>query len=328
MQPLQVYSVIPKLPEKLKPLWDLAYNFWFEWNHQIADLFAQMDQALWRKSRKNPVLFLNHLPQSVIETLAEDNLFVERLDQIHNELKHYLAKRKSSLPFAHENGNEPVIAYFSAEFGLALSMPIYSGGLGVLAGDHLKSSSDLNIPLVGIGLCYQQGYFRQYLTQDGWQQERYVINDFDQMPLTLVKDKDSRPVRIPLTMLGQQMLIQVWKADVGRIQLFLLDTNISENPPHFREITSQLYGGGLEMRMRQEIVLGIGGLKTLHSLGFNPLVIHMNEGHSAFAGLERIGSSWPLIPCPSSPPWSWWPPPRSSPPIRRFRPATTASRRT
>jgi glycogen phosphorylase len=288
MQPLQVYSVIPRLPEKLSPLWELAYNFWFEWNHEISDLFAQMDQVLWRKCRKNPVWFLNHLPQQVIEDLSKDGIFLERLDQIHKELQHYLKKKKSSLSFDHGNGNEPVIAYFSAEYGLALSLPIYSGGLGVLAGDHLKSCSDLNIPLVGIGLCYQQGYFRQYLTQDGWQQERYVINDFDQMPLTLVKDKDALPVRVALSMLGQQVMIQVWKAEVGRIRLFLMDTNIPENPPHFREITSQLYGGGLEMRMRQEIVLGIGGLKVLHALGFDPLVIHMNEGHSAFAGLERI----------------------------------------
>ncbi|MFP4070406.1 MAG: alpha-glucan family phosphorylase [Desulfovibrionales bacterium] len=288
MQPLKIFSVIPRLPKELSPLWELAYNFWFEWNHEISDLFAQMDQVLWRKSRRNPVWFLNHLPQQTIGELAGDAVFLERLNQISKDLKRYTGKTTSPLSFAHRNGNQPVVAYFSAEYGLGLSLPVYSGGLGVLAGDHLKSASDLNLPLVGIGLCYQQGYFRQYLTQDGWQQERYTVNDFDQMPLDLVLDTHGKPVRVSVTMQGQNVIIQIWRAIVGRISLFLLDTNIPENPPHFREITAQLYGGGLEMRIRQEIVLGIGGVKALQALNLKPQVIHMNEGHSAFAGLERI----------------------------------------
>ncbi len=288
MQPLRVYSVVPKLPVKLEPLWDMAYNYWFSWNSAIEDIFAQIDPRLWRESYKNPVWFLNHVPQQRLEELASDELYLDRLREARNSLKHYVSKKTSPIVFSGANAGKPVVAYFSLEYGLSLCLTIYSGGLGILAGDHLKSASDLNIPLVGVGLCYQQGYFRQYLTPDGWQQERYPVYDFEQMPLKLTRDAAGEPLCITLDLQGQRLKAQIWEAVAGRVKLYLLDTNVADNPAHFKQITSRLYGGGLEMRIWQEILLGVGGVKALRALNLDPKVIHMNEGHSAFAGLERI----------------------------------------
>ncbi len=287
MQPLHVYTVVPKLPEKLAPLKVLAGNLYFSWQHEIEEFFAQMDRDLWEKSEHNPVWFLNHLPQATLEDLAEDEFFLDRLSTITAAFEKYRAKR-APLTGLEAPDAGTVIAYFSAEYGIAQCLPVYSGGLGILAGDHLKAASDLNIPLVGVGLCYQHGYFRQYLTHDGWQQERYQPNDFEQMPLTAVLDRDGQPLKVRIMMQGKPLYFRVWQADVGRIPLYLMDTNISENTPERREITSQLYGGDLEMRIMQEFLLGIGGIKALGAMGITPRVIHMNEGHSAFAGLERI----------------------------------------
>ncbi|MFO7817365.1 MAG: alpha-glucan family phosphorylase, partial [Desulfovibrionales bacterium] len=262
MRPVQIYSVIPRLPENMTPLWDLAYNFWFTWRHEIQDLFSQMDISLWKRSRSNPVWFLNHLDQDILEELSKDAFFLERLNTIHQQLSDYQAESATLLD-VQLGQREPVVAYFSAEFGICLCLPIYSGGLGVLAGDHLKSSSDMNIPLVGIGLCYQHGYFRQYMTSDGWQQERYPINDFEQMPLTLVRGADNSPVTINVQLEERIVYSRIWKARVGRVDLYLLDANVEENDPQDRVLTSQLYGGDLEMRLKQEILLGIGGVRAL-----------------------------------------------------------------
>ena len=182
----------------------------------------------------------------------------------------------------------PVIAYFSAEFGLHECLPIYAGGLGILAGDHLKSASDLGIPLVGVGLMYQKGYFRQYLNIDGWQQETYVENDLHNMPMELVRKDSGRPLTISVDYPGRTVQAQIWCVSVGRVKLYLLDTNVPANSPGDRMITSSLYGGDRELRMRQEILLGIGGLKALVAMDLNPTVCHMNEGHAAFMALERI----------------------------------------
>jgi starch phosphorylase len=287
MQPLHVYTVVPKLPEKLLPLRRLAGNLYFSWQHEIEEFFAQIDRDLWEQSEHNPVWFLTHLPQGTLEELAEDEFFLDRLSTIAAGFEKYVSKRgpMTGLDSAEEG---PVVAYFSAEYGLAQCLPVYSGGLGVLAGDHLKSASDLNIPLVGIGLCYQRGYFRQYLTHDGWQQERYHANDFEQMPLFPVLDNDGHPLKVRIFMQGKPLFFRIWRVDVGRVPLFLMDTNIAENSPERRDLTSQLYGGDLEMRLMQEYLLGIGGIKALGAMGLSPRVIHMNEGHSDFAGLERI----------------------------------------
>jgi glycogen phosphorylase len=287
MRPLKVYSVTPRLPDNLLSLWDLAFNFWFSWKHEISELFERIDYQLWNKCRQNPVRFLNHLPQGVIKDMSGDEFFVGRLNKTMESLEKYRSETKSAFDFKDAKG-EPVIAYFSAEYGISLSLPIYSGGLGMLAGDHLKSASDLNLPLVAIGLCYQRGYFRQYLTVDGWQQERYPINDFEEMSMVEVTGDKGEPLVLEVGLLGRKVRIRIWKALIGRITLYLLDTNLNENDPTDREITAQLYGGDWEMRLKQEIVLGIGGIRALEAIGLNPRVIHMNEGHSAFAGLERI----------------------------------------
>ena len=288
MQPLRVYSVVPKLPPKLEALWDLAYNCWFSWNTGIHELFAQMDQKLWHECELNPVAFLKRLPQRTLESLASDQFFVDRLTELKKNLDSYLSKKTSSIPLPNDESAGPVIAYFSLEYGIAEALPIYSGGLGILAGDHLKSASDLSLPLVAVGIAYQQGYFRQYLAPDGWQQERYPVYDFEEMPMTPVMGADGKRLLIQADLKGDRVFFQVWKVAVGRISLYLLDTNIAENEPRFRQITTRLYGGNLEMRLWQEILLGIGGIKALDALGYTPKVIHMNEGHSAFAGLERI----------------------------------------
>lgn len=286
MQPLHTYTVVPKLPERLQPLKDLAHNLYFSWHHEVEDFFAQMDRELWEKSEHNPVRFLNHLPQGMLEELAEDEFFLDRLSTVAANFRKYMEKLGSA--GFDSLGQGPVVAYFSAEYGIAQCLPVYSGGLGILAGDHLKSASDLNIPLVGVGLCYQRGFFRQYLTHDGWQQERYQVNDFEEMPLSPVLDANAEPLRVRIVMQGRPLFFRIWRADVGRIPLFLMDTNVAENTPDRREITAQLYGGDLEMRIMQEFLLGIGGVKALEAMGMSPRVIHMNEGHSAFAGLERI----------------------------------------
>ncbi|MGJ3523871.1 alpha-glucan family phosphorylase [Nitratidesulfovibrio sp. D1] len=287
MQPLKVFSVIPKLPEGLEGLWELAYNLWFSWNSDIESIFSQMDQRLWQESYRNPVWFLNHVPQRTLEELSRDTFFKQRLSDAVAQLRQYVG-RPSPHKFEQVPPGTPAVAYFSLEFGLALCLPIYSGGLGILAGDHLKSASDLNVPLVGIGIAYQQGYFRQYMTPDGWQQERYPVYDFEQMPMRPALTPDGQPAVVRVDVGNRPLAARIWQAAVGRVTLYLLDTNLPENPPDFRQITERLYGGNIEMRLWQEILLGIGGIKALKVLGIDPKVIHMNEGHSAFAGLERV----------------------------------------
>ena len=287
MQPLRVFSIIPKLPPSLEPLWFLAHNYWFAWNNDIEALFSDIDPKLWSDSYKNPVWMLNHVPQDRYDALAEDTYYKDRLAMQVNALSRYLAA-PSPYKFEDTPSGSPAIAYFSLEFGVSLCLPIYSGGLGILAGDHLKSASDLNVPLCGIGLAYAQGYFRQYMTPDGWQQERYPDYDFEQMPMQVACTPTGEVAKVHLSIGERPLTAQIWEAKVGRISLYLLDTNIPENPPDFRTITARLYGGNLEMRLWQEILLGIGGIKALEVLGLKPQVIHMNEGHSAFAGLERV----------------------------------------
>ncbi|MDL2316221.1 alpha-glucan family phosphorylase, partial [Desulfovibrio sp. OttesenSCG-928-A18] len=287
MQPLRIFSIIPKLPASLDPLWFLAHNYWFAWNNDIETLFSDIDPDLWQQSYRNPVWMLNHVSQERYDALAEDSYYKNRLSMQVESLSRYLAA-PSVLKFGDVPPGSPAVAYFSLEFGVSLCLPVYSGGLGILAGDHLKSASDLNVPLVGIGLAYAQGYFRQYMTPDGWQQERYPQYDFEQMPLRPAVTPSGEEARVHLQVGDRPLAAQIWEAKVGRITLYLLDTNIAENPPEFRAITARLYGGNLEMRLWQEILLGIGGIKALNVLGLNPQVIHMNEGHSAFAGLERV----------------------------------------
>ena len=286
MRPSHTFRVIPALPPRLEPLRDLAHNLWWSWNHEAIDLFRRLDRDLWESSGHNPVLMLGTIRQERLEQAAEDDGFVAYLDRVYDDFQQYMQDRNTW--YAKEHGNDLRIAYFSAEFGLTESLSIYAGGLGILAGDHLKSASDLGLPLVGVGLLYQQGYFRQYLNPDGWQQESYPENDFYNLPLILERKPSGAPLRVEIEFPGRTVLAQVWRAQVGRVPLYLLDTNLEDNQPADRDITDQLYGGDSEMRIKQEIVLGIGGIRALEALGLRPTVCHMNEGHSAFLALERI----------------------------------------
>ncbi|MBN1300331.1 MAG: alpha-glucan family phosphorylase [Melioribacteraceae bacterium] len=280
------FNVIPSLPKKLEPLREIANNLYWSWNADALVLFRRMDRELWVESNHNPVLMLGMLSQERFEELAEDQGFISHLNRVYFQFEVYMKESKWYQKKYEESPN-PYIAYFSAEFGLTECLQIYSGGLGVLAGDHLKSASDLGIPLVAVGLCYKEGYFQQYLSNDGWQQERYELIDFYNQPMTLVEDK-GEPVKIALEFPGRTVTIQIWKIQVGRVPLYLLDTNVPENTPDDQRITRSLYGGNNETRIQQEIVLGIGGIRALHVLNIKPYVCHMNEGHSAFLALERI----------------------------------------
>jgi glycogen phosphorylase len=283
----RAFEVVAELPEPLRALKKLAYNFRWTWHHGTRDLYREIDRQLWEDVDHNPVQLLARLPQARIQKLAKDAGFLAKLRLCEEDLDGYLAAetwfgQQQNLP------ESLSIAYFCAEFGISESLPIYSGGLGVLAGDHLKAASDLGLPLVGVGLLYSRGYFRQSLSADGWQQERYPEYDFYQMPLRLVRGQDEQPLHIQVELPDRIVTCQVWRADVGRIALYLLDSNVLENEATDQGITDTLYGGDEEMRIRQEVILGIGGMRALQAIGIRPTVCHMNEGHAAFLSIERI----------------------------------------
>ena len=281
------YNVVPNLPPQMEALRRLAYNLCFSWKWEIRDMFQRLDPRLWVECRHNPVLMLGLLSQEILEELSNDQGFLAQLDRLSEGFDRYLSQpRIQAMDYCPEVPFQ--VSYFSAEFGMAECLPIYSGGLGILAGDHLKSASDLNVPLVGVGLLYQEGYFSQYLSAEGWQMETYPVNDFSNMPVKLVRDPEGQPLSVSVDFKGEPVKVLIWRIDVGRVPLYMLDTNVEDNPPEFRVTTGQLYGGDREMRLRQEIVLGIGGVRALKALGIEPTVIHMNEGHSAFSALERI----------------------------------------
>lgn len=303
MQPIRTFNVSPSLPKSLEPLRKLAYNLHWDWNVETKDLFIRLDRDLWESSRHNPVLMLGTISQTRLQEVAEDEGFLAQMERASRQLDDYLKERTwyrknrglvDSQPLAalgkttEQQTTDECYAYFCAEFGLVDCLPIYSGGLGVLAGDHLKSASDLGLPLVAVGLLYQEGYFAQYLNADGWQQERYPINDFYNMPLHLERHPDGSELRIEVDYPGRTVYARVWRVEVGIVPLYLLDTNIEPNNPYDHDITDQLYGGDLDMRIHQEMMLGIGGVRALQALGYKPTVYHLNEGHSAFLILERI----------------------------------------
>ncbi len=287
MQPIRTFNVSPSLPPRLEPLRQLAYNLHWDWNVETKDLFRRLDSDLWESSRHNPVLMLGTISQARLLEVVEDEGFLAQMDRANRQLEDYLQERTW---YQKQRGQTPkeCYAYFSAEFGLVDCLPVYSGGLGVLAGDHLKSASDLGLPLVGVGLLYQQGYFAQYLNADGWQQERYPINDFYNMPLHLERNPDGSELRIAVDYPGRKVYARVWRVQVGTVPLYLMDTNIEPNKAYDHDITDQLYGGDIDMRIHQEIMLGIGGVQMLKALGLKVTAYHMNEGHAAFSALERI----------------------------------------
>ncbi len=287
MKDVMVYTVVPNLPDRLQPLMEMARNVWFGWNREAIDLFRSVDQNLWEETNHNPMAILGRLGNERITELLKDEGFLLQMDRLLSEFHRYKGDSKA-YTFGLDTPVDFTVAYFSAEYGLTDCLPIYSGGLGVLAGDHLKSASDLCIPLVAVGLIYQKGYFRQYLNADGWQNETYPDNDFHNLPMSLVRNSQDEPLTIEVPLQNRSIKVRVWRIEVGRIPLFMLDTNNVENADNDRDITSYLYGGDREMRLRQEIVLGIGGVRALEQLELLPDVFHMNEGHSSFAILERI----------------------------------------
>ena len=287
MPTVRSFTVLPALPEPLRDLETIARNMFWSWNPELVELFKRIDSNLWSRCGHNPVKLLGSVSQARLDALAENQGFLGQLQRGAEKLKSYL-----DAPTWYEKVcskcSKPIIAYFSAEFGAHECLPIYAGGLGILAGDHLKSASDLGVPLVGVGLLYQKGYFRQYLNIDGWQQEIYVENDFYNMPIELVRKESGRPLTVSVEYPGRCVIAQIWCVAVGKVKLYLLDTNVAANSPMDRMITSSLYGGDRELRIRQEIMLGIGGLKALSAMDIAPTVCHMNEGHAAFMALERI----------------------------------------
>ena len=289
MRPIRTFSVIPALPSAIEALRPIAYNLRWSWSHDSIELFRRLDGELWEATGHNPVLMLGTIEQERLESASRDDAFLAHLRRVWEKFESYLRGESSWFQrLYHGAGDKPLIAYFSAEFGLTECLSIFAGGLGILAGDHLKSASDLGIPLVGVGLLYQQGYFRQYLNQAGWQQEQYETNDFYNLPLSPVRRAGDEPLTIQVEFPGRSVFAQVWCAQAGLIPLYLLDANIAANQrSEDRDITDQLYGGDREMRIRQEMLLGIGGCRALEAIGLEPTVYHMNEGHSAFLALER-----------------------------------------
>ena len=287
MRIVKRFVITPSLPSKLQPLLEIAQNMWWCWNPEAIQLLRRVDPELWEKLDHNPKAVLGNLSAERVDELLRDTAFLAHLTEVRAELDRYMT---FTTWYDNEHGDlkRQSIGYFSLEFGLHECLPLYSGGLGVLAGDHLKSASDLGLPLAGVGLAYQHGYFRQYLNHDGWQQEEYRENDFYNMPMMLELDDSGQPQIVEVEYPGRRVLAKIWRVQVGRVPLLLLDTNLRRNEPGDREITSRLYGGDNDMRIRQEILLGIGGIRALAKLGFNPTVCHLNEGHSAFLSLERI----------------------------------------
>jgi len=286
MPRVHAYRVSPSLPVRLQCLHILSLNLRWSWHHPTIELFRRLAPDLWEETGHNPRLILGRIDQKRLAELCVDEAFLAQLDRASADLDEYLAGA-GWFAAAHPEAMAIRIAYFSAEFGLTECIPNYAGGLGILAGDHLKSASDLGLPLVGVGLLYQGGYFHQYLNADGWQQETYPINDFHNLPIQPVADGAGKPLTVHIDFPGRRLAAQIWKAQVGRVPLYLLDTNVADNTAGDRQVTGALYGGDRELRIQQEIVLGIGGMRALHALGIRPTVCHMNEGHSAFLGPER-----------------------------------------
>ncbi len=271
----------------LENLREMAGNLWFSWNPEAVEIFDHLDEQLWEQTDHNPLQVLISLSSHRLAQIQEDEGYLSHVEKVCQRFRTYV-KGKRSYDFGLDHPLDFTTAYFSLEFGLSDSVPIYSGGLGVLAGDHLKSASDLNVPLVGVGILYQEGYFRQRLSPEGWQQELFPRTEFDALPLEKTTDVSGAPIRVSVDLAEETIWLRVLRLRVGRIPLYLLDADIPENVPHLRSVTGRLYGGDQEMRVRQEIVLGIGGSRALNALGIDAKVFHLNEGHAAFVLLEKL----------------------------------------
>ncbi len=282
------FNVQPNLPENIKFLEELANDMWFTWNWQAILLFVQIDSELWTLSKRNPKWFLGSVPQKRLEELSKDEKFVASVNQVKEAYYNYKRNPHTWYREHKQENGQLLTAYFSMEYGIGEGLPIYSGGLGMLAGDHIKSASDLDMPIIGVGLFYKQGYVQQVLNREGWQNEEYPDNDWAHMPVERVKGADGNDITVDIPLADENVKACVWRVPVGRTSLYLLDTNLQENTPAQRAITEKLYGGDRENRIRQEVVLGIGGVKALSAMGIKPTVYHINEGHSAFLLFQRI----------------------------------------
>lgn len=276
------------IPRRIERLADIAQNLWWSWNPEVVRLFRHIDEDLWDRVNNNPVKFLRLVKRTRLNALLQDQGFLNHYDSAIAAFDAYMSEKNTWYARNHPDRSNEVIAYFSTEFGLNESLPIYAGGLGVLSGDHTKEASDLGLPFVGVGFIYQEGYFRQRISEDGWQEAYWEPMQYQDLPITPARDPNGDPVIVDVNLPGRVVHVQVWKIQVGRVPVYLMDTQIDSNTPEDRNLTARLYSSDLDIRITQEIVLGIGGVRALRRLGINPTVWHMNEGHSAFMTLERM----------------------------------------
>jgi len=271
-----------------KRLWSLAYNFWYSWNPLAKDIFEALSPRAWENHNHSAIAVLRSMSERELEARLREKIFVEKVRQVLSDFEDYMAYGRTWGHFHTQALTANPVAYFSAEFGFHESVPVYSGGLGILAGDHTKSASDLGIPFVGISLLYRKGYFKQTINSQGWQEETYPTLDTTKVPLQLVTGEDGAPLKVQLPVAQSNVFIQAWRANVGRVQIYVLDTNLQENEGHYRDLTAHVYGGDHTTRIMQEMVLGIGGVRFLRALDLDPAVFHINEGHPAFLILELM----------------------------------------
>ena len=287
MSRLQTFQVFPRIPEPLSFLEELSRNMWWSWQYDARELFRRIDPRLWKgAARRNAVLFLTLVDPRRFEELARDSSFLTYQQRVKEHFQSMVCTPREQ--FRTALGPEGKVVYFSMEFGVHESLPLYAGGLGILAGDHLKAASDRALPMAAVGLLYRHGFFSQFLTQEGTQQEEYLETDFFHLPIVRARDRQGKELHVSIAGPDGEIHAAVWKAQIGCVPLFLLDTNLPENSPDIRNITSTLYAGDVKTRLAQEMLLGIGGMRALLAMGINPEVCHMNEGHCAFTGLERL----------------------------------------
>jgi glycogen phosphorylase len=275
------------LPQRIKRLKELAFNLWWVWHPDVQHLFKEIDALLWESSYHNPVAFLRDVNRSRLNAATSDRYFLDKYDRVLREFDRYMNEKDTWYSKTYPELTNELLAYFSFEFGLHESLMVYAGGLGVLSGDHLKEASDLGIPLVGVGFVYTYGYFSQRISEDGWQEADNIPVDFNSLPLIRLMDKNGDPITIAIDLPGRKVLARIYELNVGRVKLYLLHTNIPDNDPNDQQLTDRLYISDLELRISQEILLGMGGVRALRALGYAPTAWHMNEGHSAFLTLER-----------------------------------------
>jgi starch phosphorylase len=288
---MTIKRVVPDsfdLPRRIKRLAELAHNLWWVWNPEVVRMFKEMEPILWENCFHNPVVFLRKINRAALNRFTADRYFLDKYDRIMREFDRYMASKDTWFETTYPDLTDEQIAYFSFEFGLHESLMVYAGGLGILSGDHLKEASDLGLPLTAVGFLYMYGYFSQHITEDGWQQAENIPIIFDDLPLISLVDENDQPIKISIDLPGRKVYARVYELQVGRVKLFLMNTNITENDAKDRQLTDRLYISDLELRISQEILLGIGGVKVLRELGYNPSIFHMNEGHSAFLALERV----------------------------------------